>query len=259
MRSKYRRRQSPSPQGRSRTGGRTSPILVGLVLVVFGAALALTVERLIPNTPGPTARATAAPLSPSPLVSSPSASAQAAASIAPTALPSPAAPVLEAQMPRTINGTVLTIKSAINAASLGGDPSSRALSAAMSSLGKKPDDLEIAEAYDPAGALALTILAFRVAGIDAAKLRSVVLEAWLSTRTAGVVSSSVTLAGTPSTRVSYGDAGPSDYAFVRGDSVFVVVTADQALAVSAAAAIAAPSSSAPPVASPAASAAPSGS
>jgi hypothetical protein len=259
MRSKYRRRQPPPQELRPRAGGRTVPILVGLVLVVLGAALALTVERLVPGTPGQAARVSPAPSAPPQVASSPSASAQAVASIAPTALPSPAAPALEAQMPHTINGTVLTIKSATNAASLGGDPSSRALSAAMTSLGKKPGDLEIAEAYDPSGALALTVLGFRVPGVDPVKLRSVVLEAWLSTKTPGVTSSSVTLSGMPSTQVSYGDAGPSNYVFVHGDSTFVVVTNDQALAVSAVAAIVAPSSTASPAApSPAASPAPSG-
>ena len=259
MRSKYRRRQPPPHELRPRAGGRTVPILVGVVLFVLGAALALTVERLVPGTPGQAAHVSPAPSALPQVASSPSASAQAVASIAPTALPSPAAPALEAQMPRTINGTVLTITSATNAASLGGDPSSRALSAAMTSLGKKPGDLEIAEAYDPSGALALTVLGFRVPGVDPVKLRSVVLEAWLSTKTPGVISSSVTLSGTPSTQVSYGDAGPSNYVFVHGDSTFVVVTNDQALAVSAVAAIAAPSSTASPAApSPAASPAPSG-
>jgi hypothetical protein len=265
MRSKYSRRQPP-PQPRGRAGSRTAPIIVGLLLVVLGAALALTVERLVPGTSSQAARATTAPSSlPSP-VDSPSASAVAAASSAPTALPSPAAPVLEAEMPRSINGTTLTIQSATNAASLGTDSASRALSAAMTSLGKKPGDLEIAEAYDPSGALALTVLGFRVPGVDPVKLRSVVLEAWLSTRTPGVTSSTVTLSGTPSTRVSYGDAGPSNYVFVHGDSTFDIVTNDQALAVSAVAAIAQfspagspPAGSSPaPAGSPAASPSPSG-
>ena len=239
MRSKYRRRTRPSPA--PRTGRRTRPILVGLVLVVLGAAVALTVERLVPSTPGPATRVTAAPSALPSVPSSPSASAQAVASAVPSAVPSAAAPVLEAEMPHAINGTVLTIKSATNAASLGSDPSSRALSAAMTSLGKKPGDLEIAEAYDASGAVAMTVLGFRVAGVDPVRLRSVVLEAWLSTGTAGVISSNVPLSGTTSTRVSYGDGGPSNYVFVHGDGTFVVVTSDQALAVSAVAAMAGPS------------------
>jgi hypothetical protein len=216
-----------------------SQALVGLVLLVLGAALALSVERLVSNTPVPGTQATAAPSAPPSVASSPPASAQAAASTAPSASPSPAAPVLEAEMPHSINGTTLTIQSATNAASLGSDSSSRALGAAMTSLGKKPGDLEIAEAYDASGALALTVLGFRVAGVDATKLRSVVLDAWLSTNTPGVTSSSVSLSGTASTKVDYGDGGPNDFAFVHGDSVFVVVTADQSLAANAVAAMAA--------------------
>jgi len=142
-------------------------------------------------------------------------------------------------MPHAVNGTTLTVQSTTNATSLGGDPSSRALNAAVMSLGKKPGDLEIAEAYDASGSLALTILGFRVAGVDPTKLRSVVLEAWLSINTPGVTSSSVSLSGTSSTKVSYGDGGPNDFVFVHADSLFVVVTADQSLAANAVAAMAA--------------------
>lgn len=256
MRSKYRRRSSPPPAPRPRAVGLTSVIVVGLVLVALGATLALGIERLMPSASGTTALTaastapSAAAATPPGAASSPSASAEAAASSAPSAAPSPAAPILEAQMPHVINGTTLTIQSATNAASLGSDSSSRALSAAMASLGKKPGDLEIAEAYDPAGALALTVLGFRVAGVDPGRLRTVVLESWLSTRTPGVTSSSVTLSGMPATKVAYGDAGPSDFVLVRGDSTFVIVTSDEALAVSAAAAIAAPSPAGSPSASP---------
>lgn len=236
MRSKYRRRPPPPPP---RGSPRMSQALVGLVLLVLGAALALSVERLVSNTPVPETQASAAPSAPPSVALSPPASAQAAASTAPSASPSPAAPVLEAEMPHSINGTTLTIQSATSAASLGSDSSSRALGAAMTSLGKKPGDLEIAEAYDASGALALTVLGFRVAGVDATKLRSVVLDAWLSTNTPGVTSSSVSLSGTASTKVDYGDGGPNDFVFVHGDSVFVVVTADQSLAANAVAAMAA--------------------
>lgn len=259
MRSKYRRRSSPPAAPRPRAVGLTSMIVVGVVLIALGATLALGIERLLPSASGTTAVTAASPASsaastaptaaastPPGAASSPSASVQAAASSAPSAAPSPAAPILEAQMPHVINGTTLTIQSATNASSLGSDPSSRALSAAMTSLGKKPADLEIAEAYDPAEALALTVLGFRVAGVDPVKLRTVVLEAWLSTRTPGVTSSSVTLSGTPTTKVSYGDGGSSDFVLVHGDSTFVIVTSDQALAVSAVAAIAAPSSAGSP-------------
>lgn len=250
MRSKYRRRSSPPPAPRPRAVGLTSVIVVGLVLVALGATLALGIERVLPSASGtaavnastpPSAAASTPPGAPS----SPSASAQAAASSAPSAAPSPAAPILEAEMPHVINGTTLTIQSATNAASLGSDSSTRALGAAIASLGKKPGDLEIAQAYDPAGALAVTVLGFRVAGVDPVKLRTVVLEAWLSTRAPGVTSSSVTLSGAPTTKVIYGDGGPTDFVLVHGDSTFVIVTSDQALAASAAAAITSPTGASP--------------
>jgi hypothetical protein len=151
--------------------------------------------------------------------------------------------VLEAEMPHAVNGTTLTMESAKGATSLGGSPNSRALNAGVTSLGKKPGDLEIADAFDASGSLALSILGFRLPGIDPAKLRSVVLDAWLSVKSSGVTSSSVSLSGTPSTKVSYGDGGPDQYVFVYRDSVFLVVTADQSLAASAVAAMAAVSPS----------------
>ena len=146
-------------------------------------------------------------------------------------------------MPHAVNGTPLTVESATDATSLGSAPSNRALDAAVTNLGRTPADLEIAEAYDASGSLALSVLGFRVSGVDPAKLRTAVLDAWLSVNTPGVTASSVNLLGTPSTRVSYGDSGPNEYAFVRGDSLFVVETADQSLAANVVAAMAAPSPS----------------
>lgn len=233
MRSKYHRRATPLPPRRSR---RLREAVVGLILLALGASLALSAQWLVTNANGQGATATNSPSAPQTPASSPLASAGAAASSASAASPSPAAPVLEALMPRAVAGTALTIQSTRNATSLGGDPSSRALSAAMTSLGKKPNDLEIAEAYDPSGALALTILGFRVAGVDPAKLRSIVLDSWLAIHAPGVTSASVSLSGTASTSVSYGDGGPNDYVFLHGDSVFVVVTPDKTLAASAVAA-----------------------
>ena len=235
MRSKYQRRATPPPP--PRRSQRPRQAAVGLILLAFGATVALSAQWLVTKATGPGATATLPPSAAPTPASSPLPSATAAASSAAPS-PSPAAPLLEALMPRSVNGTTLTIQSTRNASSLGGDPSSRALSAAMTSLGKQPNNLEIAEAYDPAGALALTVLGFRVAGVDPARLRSIVLDSWLAIHAPGVTSAPVSLSGTPSTSVSYGDGGPNEYVFVHGDSVFVVVTPDQALAASAVAATA---------------------
>jgi hypothetical protein len=124
----------------------------------------------------------------------------------------------------------MTTQSATDATSLGNNPSNRALDAAVTSLGKKPADLEIAASYDSSGSVALSVLGFRIAGVDPAKLQPVLLESWLASKTPGVKTSNVTLAGTAATAVSYGDKGPTEYVFVHGDGVFLVETADEALA-----------------------------
>ncbi len=258
MRSKYHRREAPPPPPR---GNGTRQVLIGLVLVVVGAAVALSAQWLVTNASSPGTKVAAGPsASPSAepsLPASPDLSASTApiASVSPTAAPSssaspapspsPASVVLEAAMPKSVNGTALTTNSARNATSLGGDPSSRALNAAVTNLGKKSADLELADAFDSTQTLAVSILGFRVAGLDPAKLRTVILEVWLSANTPGVTSTSVSLSGTPATKVTYPDPGPSEFVFVRGDGVFVIVTADQALAANAVAAMpaAAPSPS----------------
>ncbi|MGO9181073.1 MAG: hypothetical protein ACLQHS_17695 [Candidatus Limnocylindrales bacterium] len=216
--------------------------MAALVLLVAGAAVALSGAWIVSTTVGARTQASAA--------ASPLGGAAAAASIAPSAAasaaPSPAAPLLEAEMPHAVNGTTLTVQSATDATSLGTTPSNRALDAAMTSLGKTPADLEVADAADASGALALSVLGFRVAGVDPAKLRTVVLDAWLSINTPGVTVSSVNLAGTPATVVAYRDSGPSEYVLVHGDSVLVIETADQSLAANVVAALSAPTPSPSP-------------
>jgi hypothetical protein len=216
--------------------------LAALVLLVAGAAVALSGAWIVSTTVRARTQASA-PASP---VGGVGAAASVVPSAAASAAPSPAAPVLEAEMPHAVHGTTLTVQSATDATSLGTTPSNRALDAAMTSLGKTPADLEVADAADASGALAISVLGFRVAGIDPAKLRTVVLDAWLSINTPGVTVSTVNLAGTPATMVTYGDSGPSEYVFVHGDSVLVVETTDQSLAASVVTALAAPSSAPSP-------------
>jgi hypothetical protein len=245
MRSKVRTRAVPPPP--SPGTSRASGIIIGVVLLAIGVALGLSageIVKLVPASTGSASGSPSASASESGLaLESPSESGP-AASESPSASPSPPAPVLEGEMPRSVNGTTLTVQSATDATSLGRGPMFRALNAGVTKLGKKPSDLEIAEAYDESGSLALSVLGFRVSGVDAAKLRDVVFEAWLSTKTPGVTTADVTLSGTPATKVSYADSGPAEYAFIRGDSVFVVETEDQALASAVVTAMENPSASA---------------
>ncbi len=239
MHSKVRPRTSPPPPAPRSTGPRRD-VWLWLGLVILGAALAISFDRLTAsNSSRTSATASAPPLTSSEPSVPESASASASEAPSESASPSetPPAAVLKAEMPSSVDGTSLTTESAVDTASLGNSPSVRALGAALTSLGKKPADLEIAYTYDPSGSLSLTIVGFRLPGVDPAKLRPLVLDAWLSSRTVGVTTSNVVLSGTPSTKVSYADSGPSEYLFVHKDSVFVIETTDQALAAKAASAI----------------------
>ena len=153
-------------------------------------------------------------------------------------------------MPTSINGVTLTVQSAVDATTHSGSPDGRALNAAIVHLGKQATDLEIAVAFDDAGALDLTILGFRTDGVAVADMRAAVLSAWLAADAPGVARSSLDWSGTNVTKVSYGDGGADEYVVTFGDSVFVLETSDAALAQAGVAALAG---------APAASAAPAGS
>jgi len=158
---------------------------------------------------------------------------------------SPASPVLEARMPKAINGVTLSVQSAVDATNLSNGPDGRALNAAIVQLGKQATDLEVAVANDDSGSIDLTIIGFRADGVAAADLRKAVLEAWLAAGTPGVVSSNVPLSGAQVTKVSYGDNGADEYVVTVDDSVFVLETADPSLAQAAVAALISPASAAP--------------
>jgi len=147
------------------------------------------------------------------------------------------APELEAKLPAEVDGTVLTIDSAVGTDVLGEDQSSRAITAALRAAGKSPADLTLAQAYDETQAADLSIIAFAVEGLSDAKTRGIVLDSWLSASGAGVVRSDVQLGGTTVTRIDYGDGGTMDYVVTRDGALVVITTADEALATAAIAAM----------------------
>lgn len=224
------RRSLPPP--RRRRG--SDQVLAALGLLVVGAVVALGIQRL---AEGPAPSASSAPSTAPSDDTGDLPSDDAGASDGPDESVAPVSPILEARMPTTISGVTLTIQSAADATSLSNGPNGRALNAAVVHLGKQASDLEIALAYDGAGSLDLTIIGFRANGVDAATMRTAVLEAWLAAGTPGVTTSSVTLSGTAMTKISYGDGGDDEYVLTVGDGVFVLETSDTTLAQSAASAI----------------------
>ena len=148
-----------------------------------------------------------------------------------------AAPELESMLPTKVGDTTLTIESALGTTILGSDQGSRAITAALRTAGKQPDDLRVAQAYDPTGTADLSILAVRVIGMDQAALKSLVMESWLAASGAGVKEDTVTLAGKTFTRIDYGDEGSKNYLLGESDRILIIETADADVAVQAAAAL----------------------
>jgi hypothetical protein len=178
------------------------------------------------------APATVTPGASEPAASAPDASPSDAAVASPDASASsgPAAPELEAKLPATVGQTTLSIESAIGSAVLGGDAGSRAITAALRAEGKSLDDLHVAQAYDPSGAVDLSIFAFDVTGMKGPAVQEIVLDTWLAATGSGVTSTETTIGGRKVLQIDYGDGGSMSYVMTDGEIVLVVETADAKLA-----------------------------
>lgn len=215
-------------------------------LETVAAAVAAAVDRAVHGIAAPAASAAgsgAATSTPAASASEePTESAVADESASPDGSPgsSPAAAELLAILPVEVSGTTLLADGAVGSDVLGSDSASRALVAALKTLGATAADLEIAQAYDETGTLDLYLLAFRVPGVAAEKLAPAILDSWLLASAAGVEQSTVELGGREVTLVSYGDAGTLTYVYAEGEAVVVIETADEALAAEAAALLAPP-------------------
>jgi hypothetical protein len=181
--------------------------------------------------------AVGAPLSPSPASSADTGTESAApgSSDDPSASAA-AAPELEAALPTKVGDVVLSVDSASGDMILGSDQSSRAMTAALRADGKLPADLKVAQAYDETATSDLSIMAWGVDGLSAAKVLPIV-DLYLAASGAGVTRDAVTLAGKEYTRIDYGDEGPMDYVGTNGDAVIVITTGDPDVAAATVAAL----------------------
>ena len=133
---------------------------------------------------------------------------------------------LEALLPKTVAGATLTSQSTKGLNGLGDDSATQALVARLKSLGKSADDVEIAEAYDPNGAVDADIVAFRVKGLGSAALLDALTQSWLAAGASGVTTTQQTIAGRKVTVIDYGDGSSADYVWEQGDAVIDLVTSD---------------------------------
>jgi len=229
----------PSTPPRPRPRPTSERVGIALALVVIGALSGALLVGLAASRPP---AATAAPSA------DPTDDPEAVGSDGPDESVAPVSPILEALVPTTIDDSVMTIQSAVDATSLSSGADGRALNAAITHLGKQPSDLEIVYAYDESGTTDLVILGFRVDGLAPADIRTAILGAWLAANTPGVVSTNLDWSGTAVTKVSYGDEAADEYVFTVNDSVFVLETVDATMAQGATQAIVEQAASASPAA-----------
>jgi hypothetical protein len=188
----------------------------------------------LPTLP-PLAPSAAASTAPPATASPASAAASAPAASAPS--PSPSLPSevkdLEVELPGHVSGLTLSKLSMTGPEFLAsGATNQTSFGNLLTTLGKSPTDLAIAQATDASGRLA--IVALRISGADANVLlqdtlvgvRQAVPEAVVSQVTAG--SKTVTEITNPAA-----PASASLYDYAKGDTLFSVTTADSQLAVAA--------------------------
>ncbi len=136
-----------------------------------------------------------------------------------------AAAKLAASLPTTVNGVKLQA-TAMTGTQLAGQPGFAELVQGLNNLFKTPDDLVAAKATDPTGASDLQIMALQLVGEDAGRL-----GLWMSNWTASLTGANVTQTnlGKPVTMVTQPGKAPIYY-YVKGDTVYMVQTADKAMA-----------------------------
>ena len=86
---------------------------------------------------------------------------------------------LEALLPTVLECTTLDVQSFTGTEFIFDDSWGTSMSAFLTSVGKTPADLQIAQAQDPDGVLDLeVVLAFRLPGVEPEKLRDAVINGW---------------------------------------------------------------------------------
>jgi hypothetical protein len=153
-------------------------------------------------------------------------------------------PDLEALLPPAVNGSPMTFDSLKGDGYLVGDDWSTSVTGFLTSVGKTPADLQVAEANDPDGALDLVVTVFRVPGVDGTALRDALIKAYRGDFPT-LKTSDVTLGGKTVTKGDFGADASGSFFFVKGELVYDISTSDQAIATAALAAIPGSGASAP--------------
>jgi len=130
-------------------------------------------------------------------------------------------------LPATVGGTTLTRDEA-EIETLNPHPNSD-LGRLLTAVGRAAEDVELASAYDPTGALTLEILALRLLGAEEASLNAALRSAYAARD--GRTVENVVFGGREIVKVTdAGDELGSKYAVAVNDVIYVVQTPDPELA-----------------------------
>ena len=158
------------------------------------------------------------------------------------------APELEALLPTELSGTPLEAQSWTGDVYLAGDDWGNSVTSFLTANGKTPGDLRAAQVADPAGALAGTMFAYKVAGLDPAKVRDALLAAWKGDYP-DIKVTTTTIGGKDITKGDFGVDADSSFLYIKDGVVYDIETSDEGIAAAALDAIGKPAGSRAPVTS----------
>ena len=139
------------------------------------------------------------------------------------------APDLEALLPTSYAETPLTTTSWLGSTILSGDNWSNSITAFLAARELTPDDLKIAQAYDPAGALDLAAVAFEVPNVDPATFVQAIIDAW-KVDYPGLATSTVTLGNKTVTRGVFPEEPVVSYWYSSNGVAYEVDSSDESIA-----------------------------
>jgi hypothetical protein len=149
------------------------------------------------------------------------------------------APELEARLPKELQGTSLQVQSWTGVGILSDDNFSTSVTSFLACVGKTPDDLRVAQAYDPDQAIDGSIGIYQVDGVAPADVRDALLAAW-KIDSPDMAVSTVKLGGQDVTKADFGEDTIDSWLVVRDGVVYDIETNDQEVAAAAVAALPAP-------------------
>lgn len=149
------------------------------------------------------------------------------------------APDLESRLPTELQGTTLQVQSWTGVGILSDDNFSTSVTAFLACVGKTPDDLRVAQAYDPDQAIDGSIGIYEVDGVAPEDVRDALLAAW-KVDSPDMTVSTVKLGGHDVTRADFGEDTIDSWLIVRDGVVYDIETNDEQVAAAAIAALPAP-------------------